>query len=190
MLHHRSLSVAVLCALTLPFAAGADEVTDTLDAVSSAYAAGDYNLAIEELNFALAQLQGLRTESLGAYLPPAPEGWTLEVSSEMSGFLSMAGGGIGAEGTYEGDGESFSVTIVADSPMVTAMGSMLSNPMIARASGGLVTRMGPVKVLEMDGSLSTIVDSRILIQAEGASTDIMMPVLEQLDFDGLKAFKN
>lgn len=185
-----TLCFAVICSLSVPVLAHGDEITDTLEAVTNAYEAGDFNLAIEELNFALAQMQGLRTESLGTYLPPAPEGWTLEVSSEMSGMLSMAGGGIGAEGTYDGDGESFTVTIIADSPMISAMGAMLSNPMIASASGGLVTRMGPVKVLEMDGSLSTIVDSRILVQAEGASSEIMMPILEQVDFDGLKAFKN
>lgn len=178
-----------LCvALTAPMAQ-ADDVTDTIDALRDAYEAGDVAMALEELNFLQAMLTDMRTESLAEFLPEAPDGWTREVETEMSGIMAMTGGGAGATGTYSKDNDSFTISLLADSPMITAMGAMLSNPMIARAAGGKLNRVGGIKVLDMDGSLSALIDGRILLQAEGATSDVMLPVIERMDFDALADFK-
>lgn len=181
-------ALALSVALTAQ-TARADDVTDTIDAVRDAYDSGDIALALEELSFLQAMLTDMRTESLAEFLPAAPDGWSREVETEMSGFMAMTGGGAGAKATYSSPDQSFTVSLLADSPMVTAMGAMLSNPMIARAAGGQLTRVGGIKVLEMDGNLSALIDGRILLQAEGAPSDVMLPVIEAIDFDALEEFK-
>ncbi|MEV8465857.1 hypothetical protein AB0T83_03565 [Fluviibacterium sp. DFM31] len=177
-----------LCLLLTTTPALADDVTDTLDAARAAYDDGNITAAIEELAYAQSLLQAMRTDGLAAFLPEASEGWTREVSTEMSGALAFTGGGTGAEATYSNGDQSFSITLLADSPMMMAMAPMLANPMLATASGGKLHRMGSVKVLETDGQLMTLVANRFLIQAEGASTDVMMPMLESMDLDGLAGF--
>jgi hypothetical protein len=187
-MYFRSLAAAVVgVAVALP--AGADDVTDTLDAVRDAYDAGDIALALEELTFLQAMLTDMRTDSLAGFLPDPPDGWSRDVETETGGIMAMTGGGAGATATYSKESEAFTISLLADSPMIAAMGAMLSNPMIARAAGGKLTRVGSIKVLEMDGNLSALIDGRILLQADGAATEVMLPVVEQIDFDGLAEFR-
>ena len=49
---NRFMSFALAAALTLPFAAQADEISDTLQSAIEAYNDGDINYALEELDFA------------------------------------------------------------------------------------------------------------------------------------------
>ena len=76
-----------------------DEVADTLQGAMEAYSAGDIGKTLQELAIAQQLLQGMRTGSLAGFLPPAPEGWTLEIDTEMSAGLAMMGGGTGTEAT-------------------------------------------------------------------------------------------
>lgn len=169
--------------------AAADEVADGIEALRDAYEAGDIGAALEELSFLQAMLTEMRTDSLAEYLPEPPDGWTREVETEVSGMMAFTGGGAGATGTYSDGTDSFTISILADSPMIAAMGGMLSSPLVAQAAGGRLKRVGDIKVLDMDGSLTALVDGRILVQAEGAATEVMLPVLETMDFDGLSDFK-
>lgn len=179
-------AVALAAALALP--AAADPVLDGLDAAREAYSAGDIAAAMEELGFVQAALQDLHTKSIAEFLPPAPAGWTREVTTEIGGIMAMTGGGAGAVGTYSDGSQEFSISIMADSPLIAAMGAMLSSPLVAQAAGGKLERIGDVKVLHMDGNLTALLDNRILVTAEGAPTEVMLPLLEQMDFAGLEAF--
>lgn len=163
----------------------ADEVTDTLSSALQAYEEGDIDYAIEELDYAKGLLNAMKTQALEAFLPPAPDGWTLEVESDMGSALSMMGGGAGTQGDYSNGTDTFTITIMANNPMITAFGGMISN---ASVLGMNVIRIGRQKVLEEDGQLSTLVDNRILVQAEGAETEVMLPVLETMDFAALADF--
>lgn len=181
-------AIAAAVFLAAPNISVADDVTDALDAARSAYDSGNVTVALEELAYAQSLLQAMRTDGLVAFLPPAPDGWTREVSTEMGPAMAFAGGGTGAEASYSNGDDRFTITLLADSPMIMAMAPMLSNPMLAAASGGKIHRLGSAKVLEANGSLAALVANRFLVQAEGATTDMMMPVLEQMDFDGLASF--
>lgn len=163
----------------------ADEVTDTLTSAMDAYEEGDIDYAIEELDYAKQLLKAMKTEELTAFLPDAPPGWTREVSDEMNSGLSMMGGGMGAEATYSDGSESFTITIMANNPMVTAMGAMVSN---AAMLGMKLERVGREKFVNDEGELTGLIDNRILIQAGGTDVDTMVGVLETIDYETLEDF--
>lgn len=176
---------AALAMLMAPTLAQADDVTDTLESALKAYEEGDITYALEELEYAKQLLQAMKTADLAKFLPDAPDGWTREVSTEMNAGLAMLGGGAGAEATYTNGSDEFTITIMANNPMVGALSGMLSN---AALMGMKLERVGRMKYINQDGELSGIVDGRILIQADGADVDVMIPVLETIDARALEDF--
>lgn len=177
--------LSLVALLSLPTVALADEVSDTLQSALSAYEEGDIKYALEELEYAKQLMQSMKTADLAKFLPDAPDGWTREVSTEMNSGLAMLGGGAGAEATYTGDGNSFSITIMADNPMVGALSGMMAN---AGLMGMKLERVGRIKFLNQDSELSGIVDGRILIQASGADPEVMKPLLSEIDHRALEDF--
>jgi hypothetical protein len=183
----RILTTASLVALCAS-GARADQISDTIQSALDAYNSGDYQYAAEELAFAQQQLQALKADGLSAFLPEAPEGFTRTVNTEMTAALGMMGGGTGAEASYQGASESFTLTLTADSPLVAQMGAMLGNAMVMAQMGGQIVRVGRLKFLDQDGSMMGLVGNRVLVQITGASNEVMLPVLEQIDFAGLEGF--
>ncbi len=181
----RSTAIALLLTAALPVQA--DEISDTIQSALDAYNEGDVAFAKEELAFAQQLLQQMSAMSLSDCLPEAPEGWTREIDTEMNAGLAMMGGGIGAEAEYSDGTETFSVTLMADNPMVTAMAGMLSNTALMAAMGKM-TRVGRQKYVDQDGTMSTLVNNRVLVQAEGAAPEVMLSVLEAIDYDKLGDF--
>ncbi|GKY88216.1 hypothetical protein [Sinisalibacter aestuarii] len=164
----------------------ADEVSDTLSSALQAYEDGDIEYAIEELDYAKQLLQEMTSQQLTGFLPEAPAGWTREISGDdMNAGLAIMGGGIGAEADYTDGTDSFTITIMADSPMISMFGGMLSN---AGMLGMKMHRIGREKFIFNDGELTGLIDNRILIQAKGAEVEVMIPVLETIDFAGLEDF--
>lgn len=183
-----TFSLSLLISTTLLTPQGhADEVTDTLASVTEAYNSGDLQYAMEELAYAQQLMQAMKADNLSAFLPEPPAGWTRTVNTEMNAGLAMMGGGVGTEATYEGDGQSFTITIMADNPMVASMGAMLGNSVLM-AQMGKVVRVGRQKFLDQDGQMSAMIGNRVLVQVQGADSAIILPVLETIDFKALEAF--
>ncbi|WP_424940663.1 hypothetical protein [Aliiroseovarius sp. S253] len=178
-------ALALTATLLTPGFAHADEVTDTLQSALSAYEEGDLSYALEELEFAKQLMQAMKTADLAKFLPEAPDGWTREVSNEVASGMAIFGGGSGSEATYSNDNDSFTITIMADNPMVGALSGMMAN---ASLMGMKLERVGRLKYLNQDGELSGIVDGRILIQASGADVEMMKTVLAEIDHRGLEDF--
>lgn len=180
--------IAAAALVVLPgMPALADDVTETLQSAIDAYEAGDVQYALEEIAYAQQLLQAMKAEGLTAFLPPAPEGWTREIDTEVNQGLAMMGGGTGAEATYSGDGHDFTVTLMADNPMVGAMAAMFANPMLMGSTGKIV-RVGRQKFVNQDGEMTGLVDNRILVSASGAAPEVMLPVLETIDYEALAGF--
>lgn len=164
----------------------ADEVTDTLTSALQAYEDGDLDYAIEELDYAKQLLQELSSQALTNFLPEPPAGWTREIPDEGSdGALAFLGGGVAVEADYSNGSETFSLSIMADNPMVAGFAPMIAN---AGLLGMKMHRVGREKFFENDDQLVALIDNRILIQAEGAAPEIMTPVLERIDFSALGDF--
>lgn len=184
---NRFIPLVAAFGLALPQIAAADEISDTLESALKAYQDGDVQYAIEELDFARLLLLELKTDALSEYLPPAPEGWTVEVNSEINAGMAMMGGGVGAEATYTApDGDnSFTITMMADNPMIASMSAMLAN---AGAMGLKTERLGRQRFMVQDGEISGVVGNRVLIQARGDDTGLIFETLEKTDFRALADF--
>ena len=183
----REIAIPALLVCTLGAPAHADEISDTIQSALDAYNDGDVQFATEELAFAQQLLRAMKTEGLSGFLPDAPDGWTRTVDTEMSAGMGMMGGGVGAEAEYSNGTDSFTITLMADNPMVTAMSGMFGNAAVMAAMGKMV-RVGRQKFIDQNGELSTLVDNRVLIQASGAAADVMVPVLETIDYRALGSF--
>lgn len=180
------LTAAAALAATAPVRA--DEVTDTIQSALAAYEEGDVKYALEELAYAQQMLLAMKAEGLAAFLPEAPEGWTRTVNTEVNSALAMMGGGTGAEAEYSRDGERFTVTLTADSPMVAMFSGMFGNAAVLAASGAKTHRLGRERFIDQDGQITGLIDNRVLVQASGASAEVVLPVLETIDFRGLARF--
>ena len=179
------LSLLVCAALPLR----ADDVSDVLQAAVDAYAAGDLGKTAASLTLATQALGAQQGDLLAALLPPAPDGWTRTLTEDFSQGFGFMGGGSGAEARYDkADGSvSFTLSFVADNPMVGAMGGMLGNAQMM-AMMGKVEMVGDQPVLDADGSLSALVGARVLFQAQGAEVADMLPLVQAIDFAKLGAF--
>ncbi|WP_306131286.1 hypothetical protein [Roseivivax marinus] len=183
---HFGAGAALLALLPVAASAQEDEITEALDAARSAYEDGDIQFAIDELDFARQRLLELKTDALERFLPEAPEGWSREIDTDMAQGLAFMGGGVGAGADYEGpDGETVSMSLMADNPMVASMAGMIAN---AAMMGMTVERVGRQRIALQDDQAMALIGNRVLLQAEGAAPEVLMSLIEQVDFDALTGF--
>lgn len=181
------LSAAALAVALLPSAARADAIADSIRAALEAYEAGDLQYALEELVTAQQLINELKTDALATFLPAAPAGWTRAINTDYARSLAMFGGGSGAEASYSGAGASFTLSVVADSPLLASFAPVFANPAMMAAMGS-VTRIGRHRVLDQGGQLVAVIGNRVLIQASGAEVAVMLPFIQAMDLDGLASF--
>lgn len=182
----RRLAAPLLALGLLATPVAADEIEDTIEAALEAYRAGDVALAKEELDYAAQLLAQLKAEGLAAFLPEAMEGWTREMQDSQS--AAMFGGGLFAGADYRMGGETVSIQLIAESPMLMSMAAIFANPALMAAQGR-VTRVGREKFLIQDGQITGIVDNRVMVQVTGsASEEVKLAHLEAMDLRAMRDF--
>lgn len=181
----KTLAVAALLAAPVQ----ADEVSDALQAAVDAYAAGDLAGTSAAMTMAGQAISERQSTLLEALLPVAPEGWTMTQTEDFSQGFGIMGGGAGAEARYENADASvsFTVSFIADNPMVASMGAMLGSVEMM-AMMGKVVKVGDQALLENEGNYSALVGNRVMFTATGAATDVMLPVVQTVDFARLATF--
>jgi hypothetical protein len=175
----------LLTALALTLAtgtAGADEISDSIDAASAAYAEGDYAKAAKDLRSAQSAIADLQSAAIALLLPPAADGFTREDSPDFGAGMAMFGGGSGAEVRYTKDDVSFTMSIMADNDMVSGMLGMFSQPEMLAMMGKVEEVEGASVVTAEDGSLMSVINGRYMLSASGAPTEVMMPFVKAIDF--------
>jgi hypothetical protein len=189
VLRTAAIAAAALAGLlALSAAARADEVSDKLQSALAAYAAGDLKTATQDIALAGGALALQKQDRLVALLPEAPQGWTRSVNEQFTANLAMAGGGSGTEASYvDAEGNTLTLTITAESPLMMGMAGMFMNEQTLALMGKLVEVPG-AKLLEQENSLMTLLDQRILVSLSGLPVERMMPLVQQIDFQKLAAF--
>lgn len=186
----RPLTPAVLALLVLTGGpAAADEFTDVLEGALKAYREGDVVGAREDLDYAVKLLAEKKAESLATFLPAAPAGWTRsDAEAEGAGMaMAMLGGGTAAAASYRRGAEAFTLTLVANSPMVSAISAMVSG--VASIAGTETRRIQRVQFAVNEGELQGVVGGKVLVSASGtAAVEDMVAVIEAMDLRKLGEF--
>lgn len=182
----RPYLIAALACMAWPAGAIADDVTDTLDSARAAYEEGDIQYALEELAFATQLLQQMKAGSLADLLPAALDGFQRTIDDQAGSGMAMMGG-TGAAAEYTNGRDTFTIEIIADSPMVATFAGIFGNAAMMRTMGEIV-RVGREKFIIQDGDMTGVVDNRILIQASGEGREAIVAHLETMDFAALEDF--
>lgn len=180
--------IASLGALLASFAlaAQADDFTDALANALEAYEAGDIQYAREEMGFATQILNEKTANSFSSFLPAALPGWTREMGdASANAAAAMFGGGTMARAEYSSDSGAFSITLLADSPVVASMGAMFANPALMQ---GKPLRVGRERFIGRDGQIMGLIANRILVQAEGDDEEAILAHLAEMDFRAMASF--
>ena len=128
---HLFASLAATALLSAPGLSAADDVTDQLDVAREAYEAGELRQSVDELNYAISQIQEQLSASYVKLLPEPLAGWTAGEAVSQAGGLAMLGGGTSLSRSYSrDDGGRIEIKMYANSPMAQGMSMMLSNPML------------------------------------------------------------
>lgn len=182
------LILASLTLCTLPFAALADEVTDKLQSALDAYGRGDLKTATADIAAANRAMAREKQARIVALLPPAPDGWTLSVNEDYTADLAVAGGGAGTEASYsDPSGNTLTVSLTADSPMMMGMAGMFMNEQMLAMLGTVIEFPG-IKLLQQDNTLTGLLDQRIFVNISGLPLEDARPIIEQIDFQRLATF--
>ncbi len=155
----------------------ADEIEDQIQAGLKAYQDKEYKIAVDELKFAMAQLEKLTHDENKKLLPPALDGWTMKADdSGAQAAMSMLGGGTTIGANYQRNNEKIHIQIIANSPMIAMVGMMINNPMMAAAD----ENTKPYRYKRIKGIKKT----------EGSNTEITLllagQIMVRLDGENLK----
>lgn len=185
--------------LTLPLLMGtalyADDIEDQIQAGLKAYQDKDYKIAVDELKFAMAQLEKLAQNDNQKLLPPALDGWTMKIDdSSTQAAMSMMGGGTSMGATYTHSNETIHIQIIANSPMIAMVGMMINNPMMAAADENTKPyRYKRIKgVKKTEGStteITLLLVGQIMVRIDGDNlkdTAVLEQYLDKMDMNALK----
>jgi hypothetical protein len=177
------MSLLIVAAPLLP--ARADDVTDQIHEALTAYDKKDYPTAIAGMQAALNLLQQMRADVYGSLLPAAMDGWTADKVETISAGLAMAGGGTGATRKYHKGGAEVTVSILADSPLLSALSALASSG-LAAMTGARTEIVNGHRTLYMqdDGALTSFIGDRILVrvEAKGQPEGTLKQFLTAVDF--------
>lgn len=183
----------VAATLGVALAAGpalADEFTDTLESALSAYRDGNVKDAGDDLAFATKLLGSMKSAELAKLLPAALPGWTRTENSDDEGAgigMAMLGGGTSAAATYSDGTNDVKITLLADSPMVSGLGAMITG--VASMGGGKPIRIQRTEFSEHDGELQGVIDKKVMVSVSGSATlDQKTAYLEKLDFKAISDY--
>lgn len=190
-------SLTLLLTLTAATTAVADQVTDQIDAGRRAYEAGDARVAIQALQFAVAEIEMQLSKKQLELLPEPLPGWSAEDAVAETGGLAAMIAGTNLSRAYRNDESDagIQISVTADSPLLSMMGMMMSAPMLMQAQPGSspYTRGGFRGMMEKDDDgnikITLMVGTRVLIQMQGsggASREDLEAYLDAMDIANLE----
>ena len=169
--------LAVSVAMSAPLQA--DDISDQIAAAGNSYENGDLRAAVQGLQFVVAGIQEKINLSLLELLPKPLEGWNAdEPQATSAGMAAMIAGTNLSRHYYREDGANVEISITADSPFLSMMTMMLSNPMMMQTDPGtrIYTHNGRRGMIKQEREskhweISLMSNSNVLIQVSGTNTD-------------------
>lgn len=191
-------SAVTAAALALSVCVQADPVTDQIDKAKALYQEGKFSQALQELQFAAAQVGDRIAEIYIESLPAPLAGWKADEPESQTAAMALVGGGISVKRRYyQDDGPSVEVEMVSDSPMLSAALIWVSNPALMSGGRAILVKgeKGAEEWNESDrsGKITFVIDSRLLLTVSGNSLTSKAPLsayAEGIDFAKLRAALN
>lgn len=168
----------------------ADPIHDTIAKALAAYDHRDMRTAKQQLDIASQQLAERNAQLLATVLPRPYAGWTAD-KPEIVGIGNILGGAISAKRSYHNGNNTVTVTIMGDSPMLSAFMALISNPQIAMMSGNKVVNIGNNQALiTPQGEIQMAFGNRWYITVEGnAPVNQKQAYLTAVNFNALQQFR-
>lgn len=173
----------------------ADDIEDQIQAGLKAYQDKDYKIAVDEIKYALAGLEKLALNDNQKLLPPALDGWSMQVDDgTVQSAMSMMGGGTSIGANYTRTNESIHIQIIANSPMIAMVGMMINNPMMASVDENTkpyrYKRIKGVKKTEGNNTeITLLLVGQIMVRVTGENlqdTAVLEQYLDKIDMNALK----
>lgn len=160
-----SLGLAALlaCAGT----AQADDIKEALEEALKAYNQGDMSVTKENLGYATQLLNEKSADALTKALPAPLPGWEADEAQSSSAGAALFGGGLQASRTYNKDDHYIEVEIVGDSPMLSQMMVVMTNPALAGSMGKSVKIGKQRGIQDENGKIMLIINNRFMVSVEG-----------------------
>ncbi|MBN1948912.1 MAG: hypothetical protein JW784_04140 [Candidatus Cloacimonetes bacterium] len=186
--------IILACLLSLAgLALEADDVTEAINEGMKYYQQGEYSQAIESLSYANQLIKQKKGGQLEAFLPQPLPGWEADDAVSSAAGEALFGGGVVVERNYYKDDASVHIQIVTDSPLLTSVMMMMSNPMFATSDGGKMEKIGGQKALvkytesDRSGEVQVVVNNRYLVTVDGysVSLDNLRNYTAAINFDGI-----
>jgi hypothetical protein len=185
----RLVALMMLMIAAAPMA-HADDVTDQINEALKAYQKHDTQTALAALDAAENLLRQARADALKDLLPPVPAGWTADNAETTTVGVAMMGGGTTVSRTYHLEAQQVEVQIMADSPMLQGLATLLGSPFAA--AGGMKTVViggRRMSYAENDNSYMALIGDKVIVKVEG-NKDTPDPTLKSfvgaIDFAGIE----
>ena len=173
-----TLPSAALALALAALPAAADEFTDTLESALEAYRDGDIAGARADLDYAGKLLTAMKSEALAKFLPAAQPGWTREAAAgtrpaRRAGSWRCWAAAPRRRPPTARERRASTITLVADSPMVSGLGAMISG--MAGLAGGKPLRIQRTEFTTNDGELQGVVNDRVMVSVSGDAASRTRP---------------
>jgi hypothetical protein len=166
--------------LALPQTARADDVTDQINQALGAYQKQDLSAAVTALDTAAALIRQKKTEAWKAALPQPLPGWTADKAQGTALAPALLGGATTVNRVYRKNGDTVTLSIIADSPLVSTIVAFLANSVVGLIGNSEIAVIGGRRALysSNDNSYQTLVGDRVLVKVAG-SHGVDDPVLRE-----------
>jgi hypothetical protein len=164
---HLLATLGLAALLSVTATAQADDISDAIQEALKAYKQGDMAGAKESLGYATQLLNEKGADTLATALPAPLPGWEAGDTQSSAAGASLFGGGLQASRTYNRNDQYVQVEIVGDSPMLSQMMMIMSNPALAGSMGRSVKVGKQRGIQDENGKIMLIVNNRFMVSVEG-----------------------
>lgn len=183
-----ALAALGLAALLIGAPAQADDIKEAIQEALQAYNQGDMAGTKENLGYATQLLNEKSADALSQALPAPLPGWDANEAESSSAGAALFGGGLQASRTYNKGDNYIEVEIIGDSPMLSQMMVIMTNPALAGSMGKSIKIGKQRGIQDENGKIMLIVSNRFMISVEGdAAQADKLAYAEAVKLDALNA---